>query len=324
MSSKSVRRLVIVGFCFFLIVTFGLTSDTFLTMRNILQMLRDSAFLGLIAIGMVFVVVAGGADLCAGSLVCFLGVIVARLSTIPGMPGIVCIAVTLAVGFVCGYGNGLIVTKLQLSDFVTTLATSSIFAGLAVMTTFRIDGNITSVTLTNPSFLVFGTSINGLYFITIAWVLFAAILQVIMIKTKFGRYTTAIGSHRNAAAMSGINIRSIKSLTYAIDGLFCGMAASFVVAYQCSTNMELGTGMEFKAMAACAVGGAVLGGGKGDPMSGVFGALFMTILTNGLYKWGLSTGGTNLLLGIVIVIACIFDVFFNRVSEKRALLRHSL
>lgn len=320
MSSKNVRRLVIVSFCVCLIILFGVTSGTFLSMANILQMLRDAAFLGLISIGMVFVVVAGGADLCAGSLVCLLGVVAARMSTIPGMPGIICIAVTLVAGFACGYGNGLVVTRLQLSDFVTTLATSAIFAGLAVMTTFRVDGNITSKSLTNQSFTIFGSHIGGLYFMTIAWVICAVILQIIMVKTKFGRYTTAVGSNRLAAAMSGVNVRRIKSLTYAIDGMFCGMAAAFVVAYQMSTNMELGTGMEFKAMAACAVGGAVLGGGKGDPMSGVFGALFMTILTNGLYKWGLTTGATYLLLGIVIVFACIFDVFFNRMSEKRVLL----
>jgi ribose transport system permease protein len=289
-------------------------------LKNILLMLKDASFLGLIAIGMVFVVVAGGADLCAGSLVCFLGVVAARASE-TGMPGIICILITVAIGFLCGYGNGLIVTRLRLTEFVTTLATSSIFAGLAVMTIFREDGNIVSKTLTNQNFIMFGKHINGLYFITIAWVFFAFVLQVIMVKTKFGKYTTAVGSNRNAAGMSGVNIQRIKSMAYAIDGMFCGMAAAFMVAYQSSANLELGVGMEFKAMAACAVGGAVLGGGKGDPLSGVFGALFMTILTNGLYKWGLSTGGTNLLLGIVIVIACIFDVLFNRISERRVMAR---
>lgn len=320
MSSKNVRRLVIVCFCILLIIIFGITSETFLTLKNILLMLKDAAFLGLIAIGMVFVVVAGGADLCAGSLVCFLGVVAARTSVI-GIPGIICILITLAAGFVCGYGNGLIVTRLKLTDFVTTLATSSIFAGLAVMTIFREGGNIVSKTLTNQSFTVFGKHAGGLYFITIAWIVSAVILQIIMVKTKFGKYVTAVGSNRNAAGMSGVNIQRIKTLTYAIDGLFCGMAAAFMVAYQSSTNLELGVGMEFKAMAACAVGGAVLGGGKGDPLSSIFGSLFMTILTSGLYKWGLSTGGTNLLLGIVIVISCIFDVFFNRISERRVMVR---
>ncbi len=320
MSSKNVRRLVIAGVCILLIIVFGVTSETFITLKNILLMLKDASFLGLIAIGMVFVVVAGGADLCAGSLVCFLGVVAARASE-TGMPGIICILITVAIGFLCGYGNGLIVTRLRLTEFVTTLATSSIFAGLAVMTIFREDGNIVSKTLTNQNFIMFGKHINGLYFITIAWVFFAFVLQVIMVKTKFGKYTTAVGSNRNAAGMSGVNIQRIKSMAYAIDGMFCGMAAAFMVAYQSSANLELGVGMEFKAMAACAVGGAVLGGGKGDPLSGVFGALFMTILTNGLYKWGLSTGGTNLLLGIVIVIACIFDVLFNRISERRVMAR---
>lgn len=316
MSTKNVRRLVIIIFNLLLIAVFGLTTDTFLTQKNILVLLREAAYLGLIAGGMVFVVIAGGADLCAGYMVAFLGTVAGRCSTIPWMPGIIVILITMIVGFGCGYGNGLIITKLHLSDFVCTLATSSVFYGLAVLFAFRIDGVIASVSLTNKSFLAFGKHFHGLYYMTIVWIIATIILQFIITRTKFGKYTTAVGSNRNAALMSGINVDRIKCFDYAMDGMFCGVAAAFMVAYQCCASAELGYGTEFKAMAACAVGGAVLGGGKGDALSAVFGALFMTILTNGLYKWGLSTGMTYLLLGIVIILASAFDVFFTRYSGK--------
>jgi ribose/xylose/arabinose/galactoside ABC-type transport system permease subunit len=102
-----------------------------------------------------------------------------------------------------------------------------------------------------------------------------------------------------------------------ISGAFAGLAAAMIVAYQTGTNQTLGNMMEFNAIAACVVGGVVLGGGKGDPVSGFLGALLMALITNGLYKWGLSTGGTYVMQGIVILLAMNFDGQFNRISRKR-------
>ena len=102
-----------------------------------------------------------------------------------------------------------------------------------------------------------------------------------------------------------------------MGGAFAGLSAAFIVAYQTGTTLQTGFGMAFKAVAACVVGGLVLGGGKGDPLASFLGALVFTLITNGLYKWGLSTAGMNIMYGVIILIALVFDAVLNIISTKR-------
>lgn len=316
MSGKNRRRLITIGLIVALGVVFGLSTEYFFTSRNIFLLLRESAFTGLIALGVVCVMVGGGVDLSAGGVACFVGVVVARASQIPGIPGIIVIIIAVAVGMACGMLNGLIVTKLYLSEFVTTLATGFVFAGLALLTTFRENGRMTTVLLTNKSFLEFGKNISGLYFISIVWIVCAIIMQFVFTKTKLGLYISAMGSNPKAAQMSAINVTKIKIAGFIFSGGFSALAATFVVAFQTTSTLTLGSGMEFQAIAACVVGGVILGGGKGDALSAVLGAVFMTLIQNGLYKWGLSTGGFTMLQGIIIVLITNFDTLLGYLGKK--------
>ena len=317
MYNKNTRRLVSVALIILLSVVFGFTTDSFFTYRNIIQLFRQAAFTGIIACGVCFVMVGGGIDLSAGGIICLVGVIVARTSLISGMPGIIVILAGVVAGAVCGVFNGAVVTRLHLSEFVTTLASGSVFTGLALLTTFREQGRIVSVTLKNKSLIFFGKTVGDIYWITIVWVAFTIIMQFVMSYTRFGLHVMAMGSHSRAAEMSGVNTRRSKALTFVISGALAGLAAAMLVAYQTGTNQTIGLMMEFNAIAACVVGGIVMGGGKGDPLSAFLGALFMQLITNGLYKWGLTTGSTYVMQGIVILIAMNFDGQLNRISLKR-------
>ena len=316
MNGKNSRRLVSVMLIALLCVVFGLSTSSFFTSLNIINLLRQAAFTGLIACGVCFVMVGGGIDLSVGGLICLVGVIVARASQL-WLPGILIVVIGVVTGAVLGLFNGFAVTKLHITEFVTTLASGTVFTGLALMTTFRDSGHIVSVTLKNMSFLVFGGTIGGIFIISIVWIVMTAVMQFVMGGTKFGLHVMAMGSQSKSAEMSGVNIRRTKVLTFVISGAITGLAATLIVAYQTGTNQALGSMMEFNAIAACVVGGVVMGGGKGDPISALLGALFMTLITNGLYKWGLSTGGTYVMQGIVILIAMNFDGQLNRVSQKR-------
>ncbi len=316
-NEKNTRRLITVGLIVLLGIMFCLTTDSFFTTRNVFLLLRESAYTGLIALGVACVMIGGGVDLSAGGIVCIVGVIVARASIIPGIPGIVVILVALLAGVFCGMLNGLIVNRLYLSEFVTTLATGSVFTGLALLTTFRENGRIISMALTNNNFLAFGKSLNGMYFISIAWLICAGIMQFMFAKTRLGLYISAQGSNAKAAQMSGVDCKRIKLMGFMFCGAFSGLASAFMVAYQNGTTQSLGSGMEFQAIAACVVGGVVLGGGKGDALSAFLGAIFMTLITNGLYKWGLTTGGLYLLQGIIIVAITNFDTLLGTITQKR-------
>ena len=324
MNSKNTRRLVSFVLIILLGLIFGLTSSSFLSGRNLIQLLRETAFTGLVACGICFVMVGGGIDLSAGGIICLVGIIVARTAQTLWLPGLVVIAVGILAGAACGLFNGVVITKLHMTEFVTTLASGAVFSGLALLMQFRDGNRMISVTLENTGFLFFGKTVGGIYWIIIFWLVLTVVMQFVMSGTKFGLYVMAGGSHPKSAEMSGINTRLIKVLTFIISGAFAGLAAALIVAYQTGTNQTLGNMMEFNAIAACIVGGVMLGGGKGDPISGFLGALLMTLITNGLYKLGLTTGGTYAMQGIVILLAMSFDGQFNRLSIKRLELRGRL
>jgi ribose transport system permease protein len=298
-------------------------SDSFLSGRNLLQLLRETAYTGLVACGMCFVMVGGGIDLSAGGAICLVGVIVARAAQTP-LPGLAVILVGVLAGMACGLFNGAVVTRLYMSEFVTTLASGAVFSGLALLLQFREGGRMISVTLKNVGFLFFGKTIGGVYWIIIVWLVLTVVMQFVMVGTKFGLHVMAGGSHLKSAEMSGVDTRRVKIFSFMISGAFAGLAAAMIVAYQTGTNQTLGNMMEFNAIAACIVGGVMFGGGKGDPLSGFLGALLMALISNGLYKFGLSTGGTYALQGVVILLAMSFDGQFNRLSLKRIELRGRL
>jgi ribose/xylose/arabinose/galactoside ABC-type transport system permease subunit len=323
MYSKNARRLVSVVLIVLLCIIFGLMSDSFLSGRNLIQLLRETAYTGLVACGMCFVMVGGGIDLSAGGAICLVGVIVARAAQTP-LPGVAVLLIGVLAGLVCGLFNGSMVTRLHMTEFVTTLASGAVFSGLALLLQFRERGRMISVTLKNAGFLFFGKTVGGVYWIIIIWVVLTVVMQFIMAGTKFGLHVMAGGSHARSAEMSGVNTRRVKIFSFMISGAFAGLAAAMIVAYQTGTNQTLGNMMEFNAIAACIVGGVMFGGGKGDPLSGFLGALLMALISNGLYKFGLSTGGTYALQGVVILLAMSFDGQFNRLSLKRLELRGRL
>jgi ribose transport system permease protein len=264
---------------------------------------------------MSLVIIGGGIDLSAGGIVCLCGVIAARASFIPEIPGIAVVLITVCVGAACGLFNGFIVTRLHLSEFVTTLASGFVFTGLALITTFKVNGHPVSKHIENMDFISFGYNFNGLYKITIIWIVLAVILQIVMTRTKFGIYTCALGANDKSAQMSGISRTKIKIAGFMTCGAFCGLAAAMVVAFQNATTQNLGNMMEFQAISACVVGGIVITGGKGDALAACLGALFMTMVYGGMNKYNLSPGAYYLMYGLVIIIMINFDSQFSRLTD---------
>ncbi len=317
MREKLIRRIITVGVLVILVITFGATTDSFYSLRNIQQLFREAAYVGLVALCVSFIVIGGGIDLSSGGIICFAGIICARLADI-GAPGIVCMLGGILVGILCGAFNGFCITKLHLNDFITTLASGYIYSGLGVFIMFRdAKGRVASPTLTNDSFLEWGSKINGWYFISIAWVILTVVVLFVHLKTRYGQHIVAVGSNEKSAEMSGINVARIKVSTYMIGGAFCGLAAGFTVAYQSTAYLNLGGSIGFEAVACCVLGGVVLGGGKGDGLGAFLGALIMTMILNGLYKYGLATSWQYICQGLIILVVILFDSIFGTVNQKR-------
>jgi ribose transport system permease protein len=318
--SKTVRKLISVGLVLALALLFAVTTDAFLSVRNITMLLKDSAYLGLIALGVSVVIVGGGIDLSGGGIVCVVGILTSRL-TFTGLPGFIVLVIGVILGGVCGIINGLLVASVHLTEFVATLATGFVFAGMGLLFAFRsngkISGTLVSKSITNKSFLAMGKHMNGVYYITIVWIVMTILSYFVLMRTKFGLHTYALGSHAKSAEMSGVNTARQRALCFVISGAFAGLASVMVVANMGAAAASLGSGYEFQAIAACVVGGVMLGGGKGDTIGAFVGSIFMILVLNGLYKFGLPTYWQYIFQGAIIIIATAFDAQFAKFAQKR-------
>ena len=316
-SAKSIRMYISIGLVLIMAVIFSITTDAFLNFRNLMNMFKDSAYLGIIALGMSFVIIGGGIDLSVGGIACVVGVVSVRLS-VWGLPGILIVILGMVFGAILGGINAVLITKARLTEFVTTLATGFVFTGLTMVCAFRERGSIITVEIPRSSdFRSFGGNFGGVHIISIIWVALTVVMFLMHAKTKFGLHTYAIGSNPKSALMSGVNNDKVKTIGYLICGACAGLAVVLQAALTGSSPLNIGTGYEFRAIAACVVGGVVLGGGKGDAISAFIGSIFLVMLINGLYKYGLPFYWDSILQGIIIILATSFDAVFNRFTHKR-------
>lgn len=317
MNIKQIRLLISLLLVVAVALFFGLTSNSFFTTSNISQLLRESAYIGTIAIGMSGVIISGNIDLSAGGIVCFSGCILARLAH-AGAPAVVCVIGAIAIGIGLGFVNSVLVNHLHIAPFVATLAAGFAYTGLALIFTFRDKlGRQVNQSIKNPGVEFLGGKVGIIYYSVIVWLILAFIIYFVQTRTKFGMHTYAVGSNEKSAQMSGVRLYRIKAANYMICGAMCGVAAVFTVSYNHTATPSLGNAMEFQAIAACVIGGIVMSGGFGSSISAVLGSIFFMMLTNGMLKYGLNVDWQKMVQGALIIIATSFDAQFTRAYTAR-------
>ena len=317
MRQENMRRLISVASLVIIMLVFGVTSDSFFTADNILSILREASVTGIIAIGVTFVIITAGIDLSTGATIGFAGMLCTNLLYHYNLPAGVIMLISVLTGLACGAVNGFIITKLRVPEFIATLSTQYLFRSMVFVFAIRESGVISNKKIENPGILIMGGSINGLYLVTIAFVVLAVAGQFILKKTKFGTYVYATGANRKSAELSGINTDKIRWLVFIMTGLLCGIATIFQVGRVGSVTTNLGTGMEFDIIAAVVIGGCAFSGGRGDVFGSAIGAVFMAVLQNGILKYNLPTAAQLVVKGVVIVIMIIFDAVYNDYMQKR-------
>ena len=317
MRQENIRRLISIGLLVVLVIIFGTTSDYFFTGTNLLNLLRECSTTGIIAVGVTMVIITAGIDLSTGAVVGFASMVCANLLYYYNLPAGLIMLIAVLVGTLAGYLNGVIVTRLRVPDFIATLSTQFIFRSLMLVFAIKTDGTITNKVIENRGILIMGGSINGLYLVTIAFIILAILGQFFLKGTKFGTYIYATGASRKSADLSGINTDRMKRVVFTITGFCCGVAAIFTMAKVGSVTTDLGTGLEFEVIAAVVVGGCAFSGGRGDVFGSVIGAMFMAILANGILKYNLPTATQLIVKGAVIIVMVVFDSVYNSFMEKR-------
>jgi len=296
-----------------LIIISGILSDHFLVPRNLTNVLRQVSYTGIIALGMTFVIIAGGIDLSVGSMVALVGVITVSLINAIGGDGWTAVYIGLAaavvLGAVFGAINGLLVTRGRVAAFVATLATMSIFRSLTLY--FSDAGEVVSHNSNYPD-------IGGGYFLSIpipvwAFLLLALFFHILLNNTAFGRHVCAVGSNPVVASYSAIKVRLVIFWTYVIGGATVGISAIMLSSRLNSVSPgDSGLFYELDAIAAVVIGGTSLSGGKGLIWGTVVGAIILGIINNMLNLLGVSPYLQGTVKGAVILIAVLVQFKSNR------------
>nr|WP_231974410.1 ABC transporter permease [Pseudonocardia sp. HH130630-07] len=276
--------------------------DAFLTEGNVSTMLRLAAAIGVVSVGMTFVIIGGGIDLSVGSIVALSSVWMTTLATQSFGPVTMMIC-ALLVGAGCGLVNGVLVAYGRVVPFIATLAMLVSARGLAE----RISGGQTQVVREDG----FSDALRGdlLGVPVLIWV-FAAVVAagwVVLERTTFGRRTLAVGGNPEAARLAGIDVRRHTMWLYVLLGACCGIAAMLVVARTTSGASTNGLLYELDAIAAVVIGGALLSGGRGSMIGTVVGVLIFTVIGNVFTLNNLPTDVQNIAKGGIIVLAVLFQ-----------------
>jgi ribose transport system permease protein len=284
------------------IIVFAMLSPAFLSFDNAVNIALSIAVIGILAVGMTFVILTGGIDLSIGSVVALAGVCAAMI-TLKTDSAFLGFVAALIIGIFCGAFNGVIVAYFKVPPFVVTLAILTIARGLAfILAEGRSIGNLPE----NFSWLG-KASIYGIPFSVILMLLTFAIGWFILANTRFGRYVYAIGGNSEASFLAGLNVRSLTFWVYVLNGFLVGIAAIVLASRLGAGVPNSGSQYELDVIAAVVIGGTSLMGGKGSVIATLFGAIFIAILNNGLNLAGIDPYLQKIALGVVILLAVLAD-----------------
>lgn len=303
--------IALIVLCLFLSLN-PVTKNTFLTMKNIFNVLRQISTNLFLACGMTMVIILGGIDLSVGSIIALSGCLAAGSVVRYNLPLPVALLVGVLVGLVFGMFNGVVISRTTIPPFIVTLATMNIAKGLAYVYT---GGSPVRVVTKEWQFLGAGY-IGPVPTPVIILIIVLIVTALIMNKTKTGRYIYAVGGNAQAAEFSGIKVSRVKFLIYAYSGLMAGLAGIVLGSRMYSGQPTAGEGAEMDAIAAVVVGGTSMAGGYGKIGGTLIGGLIIGVLNNGLNLLNVNSFWQYVIKGIVILLAVFIDYIRQENKEK--------
>ncbi len=315
------------------LAVFSAAAPNFLSAANLILVAKHVALNAFLAIGMTFVIIAGGIDLSVGSIVGLAGMVAGGLI----LHGIELpigytvyfnlteiILITLGLGVAIGAVNGLLVTRLNVAPFIATLGTLYVARGLALLSS---DGATFPNLVGNPDFGTTGFGVLGagrLLGLPVAvWLLavLAAAAAYLAARTPLGRHIFAVGGNERAAALSGIRVARVKLFVYVFSG-FCAAIVGLIIASELmAAHPATGESFELNAIAAAVLGGTSMSGGRGTVAGTVAGAFVIGILSDGLVMMGVGSFWQTVIKGVVIIAAVVVDQAQQRLQQRVALRR---
>ncbi len=305
------REFVIFLIVVMLFVLMTIASPYFLTRANLLAVMLGLSLEAIIAVAMVHLMVTGGFDMSVGSVVAFTGASTALMLR-SGMPVILAVVFGMCLGACIGLFNGLIVAKIGINPFVTTLSSLSLYRGLTLIVTRG--QNVTGLP---SSFKAIGQAkVFGIQTPIIICVVLLIIGDILLRKSRFFRQSYYIGGNEHAARLSGIAVDKIKIFAYVLTGLFAAISGIVMTARLGSASVTAGTGLELRVITAVIIGGASLSGGEGTILGAFLGTLLMGLISNALTLIGVDVYWQTFVIGATLLTAVLIDTISKKYKKS--------
>ncbi len=295
-----------------LFVFFGVMEPIYLSADNLFDILEQATIYGLMGVGITLIIITGGIDLSVGSALALNGALVAQMA-VAGVNPYICVVLGLVFGFILGVVNGILVAKLKLQPFIATMGTMSVFRGLAYVVT---EGYPVLGVPNEYREIADGEIIPYVRVSVIILIVFTIIMYLLLKKTKLGIHTYAIGGNELAAKLSGVPVDKTKILVYGIAMLGTSLAAIVQIGKLGTGDPTTGSGYELNAIAAAAIGGTSMAGGRGNVFGTLLGAILLSGLKIGLIVLGVDTFYQFIATGVVIIVAANVEVIQAKISSK--------
>lgn len=306
---NSSRQFGILLVIILMILVFSLCSDVFFTYSNFISILQQASIKGVMAVGMTLIIISGGIDLSVGAITGLSSIVAATLMTKYSGDHMIFVAlfVALLIGIACGLLNGCLIAFFDLQPFLVTMGTLRLFRGIDY-----IYSGALPVRNFPQKFLRFMNSTNSTVPVPVIILIVIAIIAFLGIKySRYGRYIFAVGGNEEATRLSGVSVRKVKIMTYVLAAVVAVIAGFIYMGRLAAADPNMGDGYELDAIAAAAIGGASMSGGKGGIIGSLMGAFMLAMLANGLTLLNVQSFYQTAATGVIIIVAILIDKFSN-------------
>ncbi len=298
---------------FITIILFSLLEHSYLSATNIATIVTQAVTYGLMGIGMTCVIITGGIDLSVGSVLALVACIGSQLAKL-GIPIPIWIILCFGMGFLLGAFNGFLVGVMKLQPFVATMGTMQVYRGIS----YVITGGYPVLNVPREYRNVFNFKIVSVLTIAVVFFfIFAVIITFVLKKMKIGTYAYAVGGNEDAARLSGVRVERIKILIYGIGMLGTTLAGLILIGKLGTGDPSTGQGYEMDAIAAAAIGGTSMAGGRGNVFGTVIGAVLFSALKVGLVVMGVDTFYQYIVTGAVVIVAAYIEIVQGNMMAKK-------
>lgn len=301
---------IIIGLLIICIIL-TIMSDSFLSLQNFANIMRQITVNVILACGMTMVIILGGIDLSVGSIIAVSGCLCCGLITNAGMPSVLAIPLSILAGTLVGVFNGVVISRTTIPPFIVTLATMNIGRGFA-----RIYTKATTILVDDELFTFIGSGkVFGNIPIHFVYMIVVIIVSALILnRTKLGRNIYAVGDNAQAASYSGINSRKVTLIVFILMGFFAACAGILSSARTFSGQFNVGEGTEMDAISAVVLGGTSMTGGIGYLSGTIIGCIVIGVLNNGMNILGIDSSWQYVVKGVVVLIAVFID-YFKKMKE---------